>query len=144
VFWLSVPESWRVNRRPNGVAARCRSTMVWRLLYGPWKGTSTGPTGSRGGFTPSCGDCDREHLVVDELGNPYRPEWYGDRFATLTKAAGLPVIQVVESARGAVSVLPPVCFPGPLAEPVVPISRQRALHGCCRQAGFVGGQGVGI
>jgi hypothetical protein len=50
----------------------------------------------------------------------------------------------VESARGAVSVLPPVCFPGPLAEPVVPISRQRALHGCCRQAGFVGGQGVGI
>jgi hypothetical protein len=38
----------------------------------------------------------------------------------------------VESARGAVSVLPPVRFPGPLAEPAVPISRQRALHGLCR------------
>jgi hypothetical protein len=50
----------------------------------------------------------------------------------------------VESARGAVPVLPPVRFPGPLAEPAVPISRQRALHGVCRQAGFAGGQGVGI
>ena len=57
---------------------------------------------------------------------------------------GLLGLRHVESARGAVSVLPPVWFPGPLAEPVVPISRQRALHGCCPQAGFVGGQGVGI
>jgi hypothetical protein len=28
--------------------------------------------------------------------------------------------------------------------PAVPISRQRALHGVCRQAGFAGGHGVGI
>lgn len=39
---------------------------------------------------------------------------------------------VVESARGAVPVLPPARFPGPLAEPAVPITRQRALHGRCR------------
>jgi integrase len=32
--------------------------------------------------------------VVDELGRPYRPEWYGDRFVTLTKAAGQPVIRL--------------------------------------------------
>ena len=51
---------------------------------------------------------------------------------------------VVESVRGAVPVLPPARFPGPLAEPAVPISRQRALHGFCRQAGFVEGQGVRI
>ena len=44
----------------------------------------------------------------------------------------------------AVPVLPPTRFPGPLAEPAVPISRQRALHGVCRQAGFVVGHGVGI
>ena len=49
-----------------------------------------------------------------------------------------------ESARGAVPVLPPARFPGPLAEPAVPVSRQRALRGCCHQAGFAGGHGVGI
>jgi hypothetical protein len=41
-------------------------------------------------------------------------------------------------------VLPPARFPGPLAEPAVPVSRQRALHGCCHQAGFAGGHGDGI
>src|SRR6516225_2737129 len=51
---------------------------------------------------------------------------------------------VVESARGAVPVLPPARFPGPLAEPAVPVSRQRALHGSCRQAGFAGDHGAGI
>ncbi len=49
-----------------------------------------------------------------------------------------------ESAWGAVSVLPPVRFPRPLAEPAVPVSRQRALHGVCRQAWLVSGHGVGI
>ena len=50
----------------------------------------------------------------------------------------------VESARGAVPVLPPARFPGPLAEPAVPITEQRALRGCCGQAWFAGGQGDGI
>jgi hypothetical protein len=50
----------------------------------------------------------------------------------------------VESARGAVPVLPPVRFPGPLAEPAVRISAQRALHGFCRQAGWGSFQGLGI
>jgi integrase len=31
---------------------------------------------------------------VDELGRPYRPEWYGDRFAKLATARGLPVIRL--------------------------------------------------
>lgn len=35
----------------------------------------------------------------------------------------------VESARSAVLVLPPVRFCGPLAEPAVRLSTQRALHG---------------
>jgi integrase family protein with SAM-like domain len=49
-----------------------------------------------------------------------------------------------ESARGAVPALPPARFPGPLAEPAVRVSAQRALHGCCHQAGFAGGHGAGI
>src|SRR6516162_9241080 len=41
---------------------------------------------------------------------------------------------MVESAWGAVPGLLPVRFPRPLAEPAVPVSRQRALHGICRRA----------
>jgi hypothetical protein len=37
-------------------------------------------------------------------------------------------IQRVGSARGAVTALPPSCFPGPPAEPAVRLSTQRALH----------------
>jgi hypothetical protein len=50
----------------------------------------------------------------------------------------------VESARSAVPVLPPARFAGPLAEPAVPIARQRALHGVCRQAVVRVGHGLGI
>jgi integrase len=86
----------------------------------------------------------REQQETDRLaaGVEFWEDW-GLVFTTRKRSAG-DEVDGVESARGAVSVLPPVWFPGPLAEPVVPISRQRALHGCCRQAGFVGGQGVGI
>src|SRR6266516_4622005 len=47
-----------------------------------------------------------------------------------------PVPPAVESAWGAVPGLPRVRFPRPLAEPAVRLSTQRALHGCCRQAGL--------
>src|SRR5579859_1715991 len=48
--------------------------------------------------------------------------------------AGLPTETrpLVESAWGAVPGLLPARFPRPLAEPAVPVSRQRALHGFCR------------
>jgi hypothetical protein len=44
---------------------------------------------------------------------------------------------MVESAWGAVPGLLPVRFPRQLAEPAVPVSRQRALHGV-RRSGVVG------
>jgi hypothetical protein len=44
-----------------------------------------------------------------------------------------PATTLVESAWGAVSGLFLVRFPRPLAEPAVPVSRQRALHGACRR-----------
>ena len=49
----------------------------------------------------------------------------------------------VESAWGAVPGLLLARFPRPLAEPGVPVSGYRALHGSCRQA-WLGTQGVGI
>jgi integrase len=45
-------------------------------------------------YRASCDDCGGEHLVVDESGKPYRPEWYGDRFAALAKTTGLPAIRL--------------------------------------------------
>ena len=49
----------------------------------------------------------------------------------------------VESAWGAVPKLLPARFPRPLAEPGVPITEHRALHGSCRQA-WLRAQGLGI
>ncbi len=49
----------------------------------------------------------------------------------------------VESAWGAVPGLLLARFPRPLAEPGVPVSGYRALHGSCRQA-WLGTQGLGI
>ena len=50
----------------------------------------------------------------------------------------------VESAWGAVSALPPVRLPRPLAEPGVRLSPHRALHGRCCQALVHRVQGLGI
>jgi integrase len=36
-----------------------------------------------------CPECGGAHVVVDELGGPYRPEWYSDRFVALGRAIGL-------------------------------------------------------
>lgn len=38
--------------------------------------------------------CAGDHVVVDELGHAYRPEWYGDCFGRLVRAAGLPDIRL--------------------------------------------------
>ena len=51
---------------------------------------------------------------------------------------------VVDSARSAVPVSPPVRFCGPLAEPGVRVSTHRALHGLCCQAWLAIAQGLAI
>ena len=45
-------------------------------------------------YSNGCSDCGEAHVVVDELGDPYRPEWYSDQFRNLAKAAGLPTIRL--------------------------------------------------
>jgi integrase len=37
---------------------------------------------------------DGRHVVVNELGQPYRPEWFGKRFAALAKVAKVPAIRL--------------------------------------------------
>ncbi|MGI5236491.1 tyrosine-type recombinase/integrase [Dactylosporangium sp. CA-139066] len=45
-------------------------------------------------YQPLCPLCGGHHVVTDELGQPYRPEWYGDQFERLARTAGLPVIRL--------------------------------------------------
>jgi integrase len=45
-------------------------------------------------YSKGCEVCGGAHVVVNELGEPYRPEYYSDRFRNLAKAAGLPVIRL--------------------------------------------------
>jgi integrase len=47
-----------------------------------------------GAYQPLCPLCGGSHVIADELGRPYRPEWYGDQFESLSKAAKLPVIRL--------------------------------------------------
>jgi integrase len=52
-----------------------------------------------------CPTCDGSHLLVDELGVPYRPEWYSDRFVQQGKAIGLTRVPLHSSRHCAASLL---------------------------------------
>lgn len=52
----------------------------------------------------ACPHCGGAHVVVNELGSPYRPEWYSDQFVKLGKAAGVPRV-VLHGARHAAASL---------------------------------------
>jgi integrase len=52
-------------------------------------------------YGATCPDCDGEHLVVNELGHPYRPEWFSDEFRRMARDAGLPVIRLHDAGTPA-------------------------------------------
>ena len=52
----------------------------------------------------TCQHCGGAHVVVNEIGKPYRPEWYSDLFVKLAKAAGVPDV-VLHGARHAAASL---------------------------------------
>ncbi len=56
-------------------------------------------------YPRGCGGCGGAHVVVDELGQPYRPEWYSDRFARIAKAAGLPAIRLHDARHTSVTLM---------------------------------------
>ena len=53
----------------------------------------------------ACPLCGLAHVVVNELGQPYRPEWFGDQFARLVRSAGLPPAPLHAARHAAASVL---------------------------------------
>jgi integrase len=63
-------------------------------------------------YTPGCGSTVRhqvdypgDHVVVNELGQPYRPEWYSDTFKKLFKTAGLPVYRLHDARHTSVTLM---------------------------------------
>jgi integrase len=54
------------------------------------------------GVCPQCGGA---HIVVNELGKPYRPEWYSDQFKRLVNAAGVPPVVLHGARHSAASIL---------------------------------------
>jgi integrase len=53
----------------------------------------------------SCPECGAAHVLVDELGAPYRPEWYSDRFVALGRGIGLTRVPLHGSRHCAASLL---------------------------------------
>jgi integrase len=57
------------------------------------------------GYRAACADCGGEHLVVNEVGEPYLPEWYSDTFNNRFKAAGLPVYRLHDARHTSVTLM---------------------------------------
>lgn len=69
------------------------------------KKTQAGERLKAGEAYGSCPTCGGAHVLVDELGVPYRPEFYSDRFVRLGKAAGMTRVPLHGSRHCAASLL---------------------------------------
>jgi integrase len=56
-------------------------------------------------YSRGCEDCGGAHVVVNELGQHYRPEWYSDKFAALFKTAGVPEIRLHDARHTSVTLM---------------------------------------
>jgi integrase len=56
-------------------------------------------------YRPDCPLCGGVHVVADELGRPYRPEWFSDEFDRQARAAGLPRVPLHGARHAAASLL---------------------------------------
>jgi integrase len=59
----------------------------------------------------SCPQCGGAHVVVDEIGRPYRPEYYSESFVKATKAAGVPRLVLHGARHSAASLLADLGIP---------------------------------
>jgi integrase len=50
-------------------------------------------------------DCPGDHVVVDEIGRPVRPERFSDRFKELFKEAGLPTDSLHDARHTSVTLM---------------------------------------
>jgi integrase len=52
-----------------------------------------------------CPLCGGAHVVANELGQPYHPQWYSDRFAVVVNAAGVPSIRLHDARHSCGSIM---------------------------------------
>jgi integrase len=52
-------------------------------------------------YDATCPLCSDVHVIADELGRPYRPEWLSDRFEALVRVAKLPAIRLHDARHTA-------------------------------------------
>ena len=83
-------------------------------------------------------------LFYWEDGRPPHPDTITRRFHKLAEAAGLPKINLLSRSGTRFRRCHWPVSPDRSPNPPWPITEQRALRGCCRQAWFASGQGLGI
>lgn len=113
--------------------ARAWAELMRRLRYERY-GAQGGDYGSL--ISPALGRVAADKVIgvhVNALAHASTPSGSGHELAALSEADRAKAIanQRVGSGRGALPGLLPVGFPGPPAEPGVPLSRHRALHVPC-------------
>jgi integrase len=68
-------------------------------------------------YASSCGLCGGSHVVVNELGEPYRPDAFSDRFLRFAQTAGLPRIRLHDLRTTAITLM------GQAGVPIVEIQK---------------------
>jgi hypothetical protein len=137
-YYASVPVGQQTCRAGSAVSssspdAPCPQWQRHRVPPADHPARPGGSTGAGAGraLCPAVGD--RDHAGRDQ-----------DHLSRVRPVPGRVCRGVlVESARSAVPVLPPVRISVPLAEPGVPVSEYRALHGLCRSGVVEAGPGAG-
>jgi integrase len=77
----------------------------------------------------SCPECGGAHLVVNELGVPYRPEWYSDRFVKLGQDIELTRVPLHGSRHCAASLLADLGVPDVAAAAWLGHTQVTVTHG---------------
>jgi len=76
-----------------------------------------------------CPQCGGAHVVVNELGVPYRSEWYSDRFVKLGQAAGVPQVVLHGTRHAAASLLADLGVPDVAAAAWLGHTQVAVTHG---------------
>ncbi|WP_020577025.1 site-specific integrase [Actinopolymorpha alba] len=72
---------------------------------------------------------DDDLVVVDEIGRPYRPEWFSDRFSRLAGQAGVPVIPLHGARHCSASLLADLGMPDVIVAAWLGQSQITVTHG---------------
>jgi integrase len=105
--WPWPERSTRGHRRV-AAGAGCRTLPIPKPLVDALKSLKARQAAEQlvaGEAYAACPQCGGAHLVVNELGEPYRPEWYSHLFVSLGKTAGVSQVVLHGARQSAASLL---------------------------------------